>query len=152
MMIIVFNMLKLFSIVFKTVALNHRNIANNPQRISKIKPFNDEYNWKEIDFPLHSKDWKKFEQNNKAIALNILFVTHNTKEIRHAHKSKHNFKWKNQAILLMITDGKKWYYLAVKTVSSLLRAIISNHDGDFYCLNFSFREHKRKAWKIWRST
>ena len=56
MMIIVFNMLKLLSIVFKTVALNHRNIANNPQRISKIKPFNDEYNWKEIDFPLHSKD------------------------------------------------------------------------------------------------
>ena len=24
-------------------------------------------------------DWKKFEQNNKKIALNILFVTHNTK-------------------------------------------------------------------------
>ena len=61
-MIIVFNMLKLFSIVFETVALNHQNIANNPQRISNIKPFNDEYNWKEIDFPLHSKDWKKFEQ------------------------------------------------------------------------------------------
>ena len=24
-------------------------------------------------------DWKKFEQNNKTIALNILFVPHNTK-------------------------------------------------------------------------
>ena len=35
----------------------------------------------------------------------------------------------------MITDGKKWYYLAVKSLSALLRGIISNHDGDFYCSN-----------------
>ena len=28
------------------VALNHQNIKNNPQRISKIEPFIDQYNWK----------------------------------------------------------------------------------------------------------
>ena len=39
-----------------TVALNHQHIANNPQRISKIKPFIDQYNWKEIDFRSY---WKK---------------------------------------------------------------------------------------------
>ena len=39
-----------------TVALNHQHIANNPQRISKIKPFTDQYNWKEIDFPSLLKD------------------------------------------------------------------------------------------------
>ena len=37
-----------------------------------------------------------------------------TEEIRHAYKSKHNVKRENQVILLMITDSKKWYYLAVK--------------------------------------
>ena len=57
-----------------TVALNHEQIKSHPERISKIKPFIDQYNWKEIDFPSHSKDWKKFEQNNKTIALNILFA------------------------------------------------------------------------------
>ena len=62
-----------------TVALNRENTANNPQRIPNIKPFIDQYNWKEIDFPPLSKDWKNFEQNNKTIALNILFVPHNTK-------------------------------------------------------------------------
>ena len=31
----------------------------------KIKPYTDQYNWKEIDFPSHSKDWKNFESNNK---------------------------------------------------------------------------------------
>ena len=30
------------------VALNHQNIVNNSQRISKIIPFIDQYNWKEI--------------------------------------------------------------------------------------------------------
>ena len=33
-------------------------------------------------------------------------MPHNTEEIRHAHKSKHNLKHKNQVILIMITDGK----------------------------------------------
>ena len=87
----------------------------------KIKPFIDQYNWKEIDFPSHSKDWKKFELNNKSIALNILFVPYNTEKIRFACKSKHNFKRENQVILLMITDGKKWHYLTVKRFSALLR-------------------------------
>ena len=135
-----------------TVALNHKQIKSNPERISKIKPFIDQYNWKEIDFPSHSKDWKKFEQNNKTIALNILFVPHNTEKIRLAYKSKHNFKRENQVILLMITDGKKWHYLAVKSLSALLRGITSNHNGDFYCLNcfhsYSTKEKLKKHEKV----
>ena len=90
-----------------TVALNHQNIGRNHQRISKIKPFIIQYNWKGIDFPSHQKDWKKFEKNNTAIALNILFASCNTKEIRIAYKSKYNNELKNQLALLMITDGKK---------------------------------------------
>ena len=56
-----------------TVALNHQNIENHPERISNIKPFIDQYNWEGIDFPSGIKDWKKFERNNKTIALNILY-------------------------------------------------------------------------------
>ena len=51
----------------------------------------------------------------------------------------------------MLTDGKKWHYLSVKSVSALLKAITSNHIGDFYCLNcfHSYRTEKKtqKAWK-----
>ena len=46
------------------LALNLDKINKNSQRISKIKPFIEEYNWKDIDFPSTSKDWKKFELNN----------------------------------------------------------------------------------------
>ena len=52
-------------------------------------------------------DWKKFEQNNKKIALNILFVPHNTKILRLAYKSKYNSKCENQVVLLMIADRKE---------------------------------------------
>ena len=47
------------------VALNYEQIEKDPQRISKIKPFTDQYNWKEIDFPSDSKDWKKIDSNDK---------------------------------------------------------------------------------------
>ena len=63
-----------------TLALNLDKINDHPERISKIKPFIEQYNWKDIDFPSTSKDWKKFELNNE-IALNILYVLHNTKKI-----------------------------------------------------------------------
>ena len=92
-----------------TVALNHEQIKNNPERISKIKHFIDQYDWKEIDLPSTGKDWKRFESNNKSIALNILYVPHNTEKIRHAYKSKYNLTRENQVILLMITDGEKWH-------------------------------------------
>ena len=75
-----------------TVALNHQNIGKTPQRISKIKPFIDQYNWKKIDFPPEQNNWKMFKQNNKTIARNIFFIPHSTKQTRHAYKSKHNFK------------------------------------------------------------
>ena len=35
----------------------------------------------------------------------------------------------------MITDGKKWHYLAVKSISMLFKGITSKNNGDFYCLN-----------------
>ena len=118
------------------VALNHERIKKDPQRIPKIKPFINKYNWKDIEFPSHSKDWKKFEQNNKTIALNILFLPYNTKQIRPAYISKYNNERDNQVILLMITnDDENWHYLAVKSISRLLKGITSNHVGDFYCLN-----------------
>ena len=67
-----------------TAALNYEKIKYNLERIYNLKPFFDQYNWKGIELPSRSKDWKIFEQNNKTIALNILFVPCNTKQIRQA--------------------------------------------------------------------
>ena len=63
-----------------TVALTYENIKKYPQRMLKIKPFIKQCDWKEIDFSSQGKDWKKFESNNKSIALNILYVPYNTEK------------------------------------------------------------------------
>ena len=88
-----------------TAALNYNEINNHPEKISKLKPFIDKYNWKDIEFPSHLKDWKKFEKNNKTIALNILYVPYNTKQIRPIYISKYSHKRDNQVNLLKITDN-----------------------------------------------
>ena len=92
-----------------TVALNHQNIENHPERISNIEPFIDQYNWEGIEFPTRTKGRKKFEKNNKTIVLNILFAPHNEKIINLAYKSKYNRERKNQVVLLTITNSKKWH-------------------------------------------
>ena len=120
-------------------SLDYQRIKKDPQKISKLKPYINQYNWKDIKFPSDKEDWKKFEQNNKEIALNILSVPHNKKEIEPAYISKYNYKRKKQVILLMITDDdNRWHYLAVKSLPALLRGITSNHHGDFYCSTFYF--------------
>ena len=81
----------------------------------------------------------KIEENlsNKTIALNILFVPYNTKQVRAAYVLKYNDERDNLVNLLMITNNDKdWHYLAVKSISELLKGITSKHNGDFYCLNY----------------
>ena len=125
-----------------TLALNLNTINKDPQRISKIKSFINNYNWKDTDFPSTSKDWKKIECNNE-VALNILYVTNGTKKINIVYRSKDNLTYDKQIILLMITDGEKWHYLVVKNLSGLLKGITSTHMKDFYCLN-CFHSYRTK--------
>ena len=67
--------------------------------MSNIELFINQYNWREIYFSSHRKDWKKFESKNKSIAVNILYLSHNTKKIRRAYISKHELKHESQVIL-----------------------------------------------------
>ena len=88
---------------------------------------------------MYQRDWEKFEQENTLIALNILFLSHNSEEVKSVYKSIYN-KRKNQVILLMINDeANNYYYFAVKNLSELnslgwLRAkketIINNNDNN----------------------
>ena len=48
-----------------TVALYHEEIKRHLQRISKIKPFINKYNWNGIKYPSKIHDWKTFEKNNR---------------------------------------------------------------------------------------
>ena len=52
-----------------------------------------------------------------------------------AYISEHNLNHENQIFLLMIPNGERWHYLAVKKLSALLKGITWKYKGDFYCLN-----------------
>ena len=124
-------------------------MINTLKEYQELNPF-DNYNWNDINFPATRKDWNRLELNNKDVTLNILYVPFNTKKIEITYKSKYNLVRDNQIILLMISNGENWHYLAVKSLSRLLRSITSNHDGDYYCLNcfHSYRtENKLNAHK-----
>ena len=101
-------------------ALNYQTIKTKREIISKLKPYINNYNWEGIEFPVGPNDWIKFERNNKAIALNILFIPHNTKIISVAYRPEYNHKRKKQVILLMIPNRKKSHYLAVTNLSAFL--------------------------------
>ena len=122
-----------------TIALNYDRIENHSERLNNIKPFINQYEWTDINFPSHVGDWKKF----KSIALNILYVLEGEKTIRHAYKAKYNLKRENQVISLMITNGEKWHYLTVRSLSALLKGITSNHDRHSFCLN-CFHSYRTK--------
>ena len=57
-----------------TVELNHEEIGKHAERVTKIKPFINKYKWEGIKFPSEKEDWKQFEKDNVAIAINFLYV------------------------------------------------------------------------------
>ena len=75
------------------------------------------------------------KKNNKTIALNILYIPHNTKTISPAYRSEYNNKRKKQVVLLTINNSKKFHYLAVTNLSALLKRISSNHKEHCYCFD-----------------
>ena len=91
------------------------------------------------DFSSYQRDWEEFVQENTSIALNILFVSHNSEEVKLPYKSRYN-KRKNQVIFLMINDeANNCYYFSVKNLSELnslgwlqgKKEAIINGDNDF---------------------
>ena len=61
------------------ISLHHQELNNHPERISKLKPFINNYNWKNINFPAERKVWERLERNNTNIALNIFSVPYGKK-------------------------------------------------------------------------
>ena len=50
-----------------------KEIGNNPERLSKLRKFEDEYNWSGVEFPFTKKSIGKFEDNNR-MCVNLLVI------------------------------------------------------------------------------
>ena len=86
--------------------LHHEEIKHNPERISLLSPYENQYNWKELEFPVSIKKIDKFEKNNPGIAVNVLFNNKKSpkKDIYTVRRSERNVKCKKQ----VIDDGGWW--------------------------------------------
>ena len=73
------------------------------------------------NFPSKINDWKTFEKNNAAIALNILYIKE--KEICSPNISKIKSNCEKQIILLMIPNEEKEgrHYLAIKKTICIIK-------------------------------
>ena len=71
-----------------TSGLNYNEIKKKYlKKIEKFKRVN-------IDLSSYQRDWGEFEQNNASIALNVLFSSYNSEEIKLTDKSRYNNKRK----------------------------------------------------------
>ena len=100
-------------------SLYNEQIGKNCCRISNIRPYINNVNWENINFPAQEQDYNTLEMNNKSIALNIL--QHNEQKIGHRCKSDFHRTRENKLILLMLNNNTKQHNLAVKNLNSLLK-------------------------------
>ena len=64
--------------------LNYNKINEKDlKKIEKLKKV-------DIDLSSNQRDWEKFEQENNSIAINVLFVSYNSEEIKLEYKSNYN--------------------------------------------------------------
>ena len=101
-------------------ALHHEEIKHHPERISLLRSYEKQYNWKGLEFPVSIKKIDKFEKNNPGIAVNVLFSKKKSQNIYTVRRSKHNMECKKQVNLLMVEDGGKRHYTAIKNIPRLL--------------------------------
>ena len=98
----------------------------------KLRKFGKNYNWDGLEFPMPVNKIDKFEKHNNEIAINVLTYYN---DICTLYRSKHNNERK-QVNLLLICDGNKFHYTAIKNLSRLLSCSNSKHNGEqHFCIN-----------------
>ena len=93
------------------VALSrHREIGSNCNKISKIKPFLQHFNFENINYPLKKEDHKIFEKNNESVSLVVFKPDKERKKVYYHFKSKYIEKRRTKIFLLLL-ENKHYTYV-----------------------------------------
>ena len=102
----------------------------DPQRISNLRKFMDNYDWSGLEFPVSLKDIGKFETRNN-ISVNVLAV-----EGRDIYIHRKGQRVDREINLLMVSEDGIWHYTAIKSLSRLLSSKNSNTKRkQHFCMN-----------------
>ena len=113
-------------------ALNHKEIKSHPERISNIKRYTNNYNWSGLEYSVAINKISELEKNNDVV-VNVLGVKE--QRIYICRNPKH-YDQKNIVNLLLITNGEKRHYTAIKSLTRLLASSNNKHKcKQHFCLN-----------------
>ena len=104
-------------------AMRWEEISKNPQRISKLKRFEADFDWTGVGFLVSFRGINRFE-SRKQILINVLAV-----ENKRIYNCRKGGDYEHVANLMLITENNHKHYVAIKSLSRLL----------------SFQNTKRKA-------
>ena len=108
-------------------------MGNNPERVSKLRRYEEEFDWSGLEFPVSFRDINKFERNNE-IGVNILAVQN--KETYICRKGKDYDRIVNLMLIADVENPNKKHYVAVKSLSRLLSKQNSKHkEAQHFCTN-----------------
>ena len=113
-------------------------IGHNPERITKLRRYEEDFDWTGVGFPVSFKDITGFESRNQ-ISINVLAV-----EDRQIYICRKGGDHERVANLMLITENNRKHYVAIKSLSRLLSNQNTKHNGkEYYCMNclqeFTFR-------------
>ena len=92
----------------------------DPQRVSNLRKFKDNYDWSGLEFSVSIKDIGKFENRNN-ISVNVLAV-----EGRDIYIRRKGRRRGREFNLLMVSEDGIRHYTAIKSSSRLLSSKNSN--------------------------
>ena len=99
----------------------------DPQRVSNLRKFMDNYDWSGLEFPVSIKDIGKFETRNN-ILVNVLAV-----EGRDIYIHRKGQRMCREINLLMVSENGIWHYTAIKNFLILRILILSVNS--IFCMN-----------------
>ena len=122
-------------------AMRWEEIGRNPERITKLKRFENDFDWTGVGFPVSFRTIKKFESQNQ-ILINVLAV-----EDRQIYICRKGGDYDHVVNLMLITENNRKHYMAIKSVSRLLSKQNSIHkEAQHFCMNClqGFREKQSR--------
>ena len=102
----------------------------DPQRVSNLRKFKDNYDWSGLKFPVSVKEIGKFETRND-ISVNVLAV-----EGRDIYIHRKGRRMGREINLLMVSEDGINHYTVIKSLSRLLKSSDTNHKcKQHFCMN-----------------
>ena len=116
-------------------------IDRDHQRISKLRMYEDDFDWDGIKFPASIRGTKRFAFRDE-IAINILAF-----ENRKVYICRKGKEYDRVANLMLIMDQNRKHYVAIKSFKRLLSRQNNKHkESQHFCINYlqGFSEQKSR--------